>query len=138
MQPSLTIGRPAPGLAALRLAPVFSLALLLTVCLRLVLLPRGEHHSVTPTAVHAESRPPSPGEQLLGIDAAGQYYLNRRPIRNETLGAELARLLARWPGDHILVVVSHRDLDYRVVGAALEIARGSGIRVARLVTESLQ
>ena len=137
MPPSFAAGRAAPVLAPPGLTPVFGLALILAVCLPLALLPRGEHHHIiAPTAVHTESRPHAPGDQLLGIDAAGQYYLNRRPIRNETLGAELATLFAGRAADRVLHVASYRDLEYRVVVEALEVARGSGVRVARLVTES--
>ena len=124
----------ASQLAPLRLAPAMGLALVLPLCLPLALLPRGDH-TLVPTAVHAQSRIPSDGESLLGIDAARQYYLNRRPIPNETLGAQLAAILADSAADRVLLVMSHRDLDYGVIAEALEIARVSGVRIARLVTE---
>ena len=38
-----------------------------------------------PQGVNLKSHPPDDAEVLLGIDRTGQYYLQKQPIRNETL-----------------------------------------------------
>src|SRR3712207_5184640 len=45
--------------------------------------------AVPPEGVNLKSHPEEDTDQVLGIDQTGQYYLNKKPIKNETLGEQL-------------------------------------------------
>ena len=47
--------------------------------------------AIPPTGVNLKPHPEEDQDQVLGIDANGQYYLNKKAIKNETLGAQLKR-----------------------------------------------
>src|SRR3954465_4354590 len=45
--------------------------------------------AVPPTGVNLKPHPEEDQDQVLGIDAKGQYYLNKKPIPNAQLGEML-------------------------------------------------
>jgi biopolymer transport protein ExbD len=72
---------------------------------------------------------------LLAIDQNGQYYFNRRPIRNETLSAVLDSAFRGLPRSTPLYVYAATTLEAGVVDQALRIARASGVQQVSLVAE---
>ena len=78
---------------------------------------------------------PEEEDQVLGIDAAGQYYLNKRPIRNDDLAAQLKAIYDVRETDKILYVKAHRELEYVKVLDAVDIAAKNGVRVAGMITD---
>ena len=89
-----------------------------------------------PEGANLKPHPEEDTDQVLGIDVNGQYYLNRNPIRNEDLEAQLRRVFEA-PGrdEFILYVKADRGLDYAKVTQALDVAAKSGVRVTGLITE---
>ena len=75
------------------------------------------------------------GDQLLGISRDGQYYLNRNPIRNETLGAQLKQIYDARETDKILYIRADRQLEYSKVLDASDIASKNGVRVVGYISE---
>jgi biopolymer transport protein ExbD len=88
-----------------------------------------------PEGVNLKSHPEENEDQVLGIDAQGRYYLNKRPIRNETLADQLKAIYDVRTVDKILYVKADRDLEYSKVIEAMDIASKSGVRVVGAISE---
>ena len=92
-------------------------------------------NAVPPQGENLKSHPEDPGDQTLGIDADGNYYLNKKPIRNETLPDQLEAIFANRVEDKILYVKAHKELDYEKVIDALDIAAHHGVRVVGMISD---
>src|SRR5579883_3248217 len=55
-----------------------------------------------PKGINLKKHPEESGDQLLGIDRKGQYYLNRQPIPNGSLEAQLRNIYDKRTEDKIL------------------------------------
>ena len=88
-----------------------------------------------PQGVNLKPHPEEDQDQVLGIDAQGQYYLNKKAIRNETLPNELKRSYDARTLDKILYVKADKNLEYTKVIDALDIAAAAGVRVTGLITD---
>jgi biopolymer transport protein TolR len=104
-----------------------------------------------PLGMNLKERPEEEGRTTMGIDAAGAYYLDTRPIPNCT-GADRAtaegkarcaaearsRLAAAFqshPQDRVLFVKADRGLKYQEMIDVMRLAKESGARVVAAVTE---
>ena len=92
-------------------------------------------NAVPPQGINLKKHPEEDGDQLLGIDRKGQYYLNRQPIRNETLQENLKRIFDARTEDKILYVRADKSLEYSKVQDAIDIASKAGVRVTGLISE---
>ena len=88
-----------------------------------------------PQGVNLKQHPEEEGDQLLGIDANGVYYLNKQPIRNEDLAPRLKAIYDVRTTDKILYVKAHAKLKYDKVLEAIDIASRNGVRVTGLISE---
>jgi len=88
-----------------------------------------------PQGVNLKKHPEEEGDQLLGIDRKGQYFLNRNPIRNEQLEEQLKRIYDVRETDKILYVRADRQLEYQKVQDAVDIAGKAGVRVTGLISD---
>ena len=88
-----------------------------------------------PQGINLKQHPEEEGDQLLGIDRQGQYYLNRNPIRNETLEAQLKQIYDARETDKILYMRADRSLEYSKVLDASDIASKAGVRVVGYISE---
>ena len=95
-------------------------------------------NATPPQGVNLKKHPEEEGDQLLGIDRKGTYYLNRQPIRNESLEGAL-KTIFQAPGrqEFILYVRADKNLEYAKVQEALDIAAKAGVRVSALISEQL-
>ncbi len=91
--------------------------------------------AVPPEGVNLKAHPEEDTDQVLGIDRDGRYYLNKKPIRNETLGEQLKAIYEARTSDKILYIKAHRDLDYQKVLDAIEIASKNGVRVVGAISD---
>ena len=71
---------------------------------------------------------------MLGIDRAGNYFLDRRPIALADLAGRVQAISAR-SDDHVLFVHADRELDYARVLDAIDIVRQNGVRVVGMIAE---
>ena len=94
-------------------------------------------NAVPPQGINLKKHPEEDGDVLLGIDRKGVYYLNRQPIRNETLEANLKRIFDARTEDKILYVRADKNLEYSKVQDAVDIAAKAGVRVTGLISEQL-
>lgn len=88
-----------------------------------------------PQGVNLKPHPEEDQDQVLGIDAQGQYYLNKSAIPNEQLASRLKAIYDARTIDKILYVKADRNLDYEKVIDALDIAAQAGVRVTGLISD---
>jgi len=92
-------------------------------------------NAVPPQGVNLKKHPEEDGDQLLGIDRKGVYYLNRQPIRNEALYDNLKRIFDARTEDKILYIRADKSLEYSKVQDAIDVASKAGVRVTGLISE---
>ncbi len=88
-----------------------------------------------PQGVNLKDHPEVEGDQVLGIDAQGVYYLNKKPIRKEDLPEMLKSIYEARTEDKVLYVKAHKDLEYSKVIDALDVASKNGVRVVGMISE---
>jgi biopolymer transport protein TolR len=91
--------------------------------------------AVPPQGQNLKPHPEEDTDQVLGIDADGQYYLNRAPIVNADLGKHLEEIFGSREEDFLLYVKAHKDLEYSKILDALDIASKNKVRVAGMITD---
>jgi biopolymer transport protein TolR len=91
--------------------------------------------AVPPQGVNLKAHPEEDEDQVLGIDASGQYYLNKRAIKNETLAENIKRIYDARTVDKILYVKADRNIEYSKVIDAIDIAAKNGVRVTGMITD---
>ena len=80
-------------------------------------------------------RPADDARVTLGIDVAGEWYLNRTRITREDAPALLAAEFALQPDDKVLFLKAHNDLPYEEIAVAMQVARDAGARVLAAVSD---
>ena len=93
--------------------------------------------AVPPDGQNLKPHPEEEGDQVLGIDDQGRYYLNKRPVRNEDVATLVKDIYGQERPDYIMYVKAHKDLEYLKVINALDMLSANGVRVAALITEQL-
>ena len=88
-----------------------------------------------PKGKNLDPRPEGDNEVVLGIDEAGRYFLNGRPLPEGTLGDQLRSIFSARTEDKILYFKADNHLKYAKVQEAVETARRSGVRVMAAITE---
>ena len=88
-----------------------------------------------PKGKHLDPRPEGENEVVLGIDQAGRYFLNQRPIQDGALEDQLRSIFAARTEDKILYFKADNQLKYAKVQEAVETARRAGVRVMAAITE---
>jgi biopolymer transport protein TolR len=91
--------------------------------------------AIPPSGVNLKPHPEEDQDQVLGIDAKGQYYLNKKPIPNAELGVRLKQIFENRQLDKLLYVKAHKDLQYGKVLDALDIAAHNDVRVTGMITD---
>jgi biopolymer transport protein ExbD len=80
-------------------------------------------------------RPADDARVTLGIDVAGEWYLNRTRIRREDAPALLAAEFATQTEDKVLFLKAHHDLPYEEIAVAMQVGRDAGARVLAAVSD---
>ena len=91
--------------------------------------------AIPPQGTNLKPHPEEERDQVLGIDADGQYFLNKKPIPNAQLGQLLKGIYANREEDKLLYVKAHKDLEYGKVLDALDIAAHNDVRVTGMITD---
>jgi biopolymer transport protein TolR len=91
--------------------------------------------AIPPTGVNLKPHPEEDQDQVLGIDATGQYFLNKKAIPNAQLGSMLKQIFETRETDKLLYVKAHKDLQYGKVLDALDIAAHNDVRVTGMITD---
>jgi biopolymer transport protein TolR len=77
-------------------------------------------------------------DQVLGIDRDGQYYLNKRPIKNDDLPTLLKQIYEVRTEDKILYLKADKTLNYAKVLDAIDIASKNGVRMVGMISDQRQ
>jgi biopolymer transport protein TolR len=77
-------------------------------------------------------------DQVLGIDREGQYYLNKRQIKNEDLAPMLKKIFEARTEDKILYLKADKQLEYAKVLDAIDLASKNGVRVVGMISDQRQ
>ncbi len=88
-----------------------------------------------PKGKNLDPRPEGDNEVVLGIDQAGRYFLNGRPLPAGTLEDQLRSTFNARTEDKILYFKADNGLKYSKIQEAVETARRSGVRVMAAITE---
>jgi len=88
-----------------------------------------------PVGINLKSHPEENEDQVLGIDAFGNYYLNKRQIKTETLADQIKKIFDTRTTDKILYLKADKNLDYSKVLDAIDIAAHNGVRVVGAISD---
>ena len=91
-----------------------------------------------PQGINLKKHPEEDTDVVLGIDNAGVYYVDRKPVRAEELEAYLKNIYDQRTTDKIIYVKAHKGLEYSKVLDALDIAARAGVRMTGMITEQQQ
>jgi biopolymer transport protein TolR len=91
--------------------------------------------AIPPQGVNLKPHPEEERDQVLGIDANGQYFLNKAPIPNPELAQRLKAIYDTRTEDKLLYIKAHKDLEYSKVIDALDIASRNGVAVSGMITD---
>src|SRR5881227_1710503 len=75
-------------------------------------------------------------DQVLGIDKDGNYYLNKKPIRQTDIAAALKHVYVDTPrDDYIMYFKADKNIDYSKVLDAMDLAMKNGVRVVGMISD---
>ena len=92
-------------------------------------------NAVPPEGQNITSHPEDDTDVVLGIDANGRYFLDKKAIQNERLEELLTTKYAQRTQDKIMYLKAHKDLEYGKVMDAIDIAAKAGVRVTGMITD---
>jgi biopolymer transport protein TolR len=89
-----------------------------------------------PDGINIKAHPEENDDVVLGIDANGQYYLDKKPIQNATLAARTREIFTA-PGrqEFIMYLKADRNLKYSKVLDAIDIIEHNGVHVMAAITD---
>ena len=89
-----------------------------------------------PQGVNLKDHPQEETDQVLGIDASGQYYYNKKPIRYEDIAPQIANVFQGQTRDeYVMYIKAHKDISYEKVLDAMDLAAKNGVRVVGMISE---
>jgi biopolymer transport protein TolR len=88
-----------------------------------------------PSAANVEKAPEGKDEITLGLDASGNYFVNKKEMSKEQAEADLTAKYTNRTSDKILFFKADLGLKYSKVQEAIEVGRRSGARVLMAITE---
>jgi biopolymer transport protein TolR len=91
--------------------------------------------AIPPQGTNLKPHPEEERDQVLGIDADGQYFLNKKPIPNAQLGQLLNEIYTNREEDKLLYIKAHKDLEYGKVLDALDVAAHNHVAVTGMITD---
>jgi biopolymer transport protein ExbD len=100
--------------------------------------------AIPPDGINLKAHPEEDLDQVLGIDQAGVYYVNKKPIdmftepgsnQDEKLFNILKAIYDKRTVDKILYIKAHKDLEYGKVLEAMDISSRAGVRVVGAVSD---
>jgi len=93
--------------------------------------------AIPPAGINLKAHPEEDSDQVLGIDKDGAFYLNKRPIANDSLAVIIKRIYDVRTVDKILYIKADKDLAYSKVLDAMDIVSRNGVRVVGAVSDQI-
>jgi biopolymer transport protein ExbD len=88
-----------------------------------------------PEGINIKTHPEEDSDQVLGIAVDGTYWLNKRPIAEDTLDETIKRIYDARTVDKIMYIKADKDLKYKHIAKAMDIAAKNGVRVVGAVSD---
>jgi biopolymer transport protein TolR len=122
--------------AAPNVTPMIDVMLVLLIIFMLVIpaITSG-FQAIPPTGVNLKPHPEEDQDQVLGIDVNGQYYLNKKAIKNADLGPMLKQIFENRTEGRLLYVKADKSLAYGKVLDALDIAAHNDVTTTGMITD---
>ena len=128
-------GTAAPE-AEINIVPFVDIVLVLLIIFMVVTPAISAGFTATPpSGINLKAHPEVDEDQVLGIDKYGQYYLNKKAIQNEDLGAMLQNIYSQRTIDQILYIKADKDLEYGRILDAMDIASKNGVRMVGAISD---
>lgn len=135
---SITVSGASEVKAEPNVTPMIDVMLVLLIIFMLVIPAiNAGFNAVPPQGQNLKPHPEEDADQVLGIDASGAYYLNKKAIKNEDLPTLLKAIYEERTEDKILFLKAHNQLKYEKVIDALDIAAKNGVRVTGMITDQI-
>jgi len=133
---SMSTGSSAGVKAEPNVTPMIDVMLVLLIIFMLVVpaISAG-FQAIPPQGVNLKPHPEEERDQVLGIDANGQYFLNKAPIPNPELAQRLKTIYENRTEDKLLYIKAHKDLQYSKVLDAMDIAAHNNVAVTGMITD---
>lgn len=134
------MGMSAGGGAAVKaepnVTPMIDVMLVLLIIFMIVVPTISAGFTAVPPEAQSVATHPEDEEndQVLGIDSEGRYYLNKRPVPADQLGARVKEIFDNRE-EHVMYIKAHKELKYVKVIDAMDILAHNGVAVAALITE---
>jgi biopolymer transport protein ExbD len=88
-----------------------------------------------PEGINIKTHPEEDSDQVLGIAVDGSFWLNKRPIAEDTLDETIKRIYDARTVDKILYIKADKGLKYKFVAKAMDLAAKNGVRVVGAVSD---
>jgi biopolymer transport protein TolR len=88
-----------------------------------------------PEGINIKTHPEEDSDQVLGVAVDGSFWLNKRPIAEDTLDETIKRIYDARTVDKILYIKADKDLKFKFVAKAMDIAAKNGVRVVGAVSD---
>ncbi len=88
-----------------------------------------------PSGANVDQAAEKDNEVTLGLDVAGEYFLDGKPVARDQVEAQLTAIYAARTEDKILFFKADAGLKYAKIQEAVEMARRSGARVLVAITD---
>jgi biopolymer transport protein ExbD len=94
-------------------------------------------NAIPPQGQNIKPHPNEDEDVILGIDAEGKFYLDKKPFSDEELPSQIRAVYDVRTQDKILFIKADRNLKYARIMEAMDIASKQGVRVAALITDQI-
>jgi biopolymer transport protein ExbD len=122
--------------AAPNVTPMVDVMLVLLIIFMVIAPALLDGFVVEPPAAHnLRDHPNDSTDVTLGIDASGNYYLNKARVAPAELGAKLRAIFGGADPNHVLYLTADRNLNYNEVLAVLDSARNNGVVVIGMISQ---
>jgi biopolymer transport protein TolR len=94
-------------------------------------------NAVPPQGQNIRPHPNEDEDIILGIDAEGKFYLDKKPFTDQEIATAIRAKYDVRTTDKIMFIKADRNLKYDRVMEAMDIASKQGVRVAALITDQV-
>jgi len=96
------------------------------------------HNAIPPEGQNIKPHPNEDDDVVFGIDADGKFYLDKKPLSDQEIGAAIRAIYDVRTTDKIMFIKADKGIKYDRVMEAMEIASNQGVRVAALITDQIK
>jgi biopolymer transport protein TolR len=122
--------------ANINVTPMIDVMLVLLIIFMIVtpLLEAG-FKATLPSASNVDQAPEGEDEITLGLDASGNYFVDKKPMTKDDAERYLTDKFANRPKDKLLYFKADMNLKYSQIQQAIEVGRRAGARVLVAISE---